>query len=302
MTTRGAARRGGFTLIEMLVVIGLIIALAAIVVAVGPGALEKDRAVAAVNQLQGALQIARSKAVRDGLPRGVRLLANGTLAAEYQYIEAPPVYVPNPAGPGADIHVDFNYSVDGSGRVNGRTCTVSGSALTSDQANQISADSSLQLPTLGTAHRITGATVAGAAPNLSVTLVLATYPDDRLGAATRLRTYHFGLYAPARPLLGEPNFLLPQRSAVDLGPGRSVLPTTAGNYDILFGPGGGVVTPGGAGHVFLWVRDPTRPDNLQQGGEQMLVVVKGQTGALGAAPISFGTDPYEFGRKAVSGN
>ncbi|MBA4067564.1 MAG: hypothetical protein C0501_28415 [Isosphaera sp.] len=293
---RTAARpRRGFTLIEMLVVIGLIVFLAAIVMAIGPGVLEKDRAVAAVNQLEGALQIARSKAVRDNLPRGIRLLPNGTQASEYQYIEAPPVFVPNPVGPAANVYVQFEYTTNAGGQVTSRTCTITG--LTADQAGQIVAGSTLQLPTLGTGHQIT-ATAGGPSP---LTLTLATYPDAQLGAATRFRTYHFGLYAPPRPLLGEPNFLLPQRATVDLAGGRSNLPLSTGNYDILFGPGGNLVTPIGAGHVFLWVRDPTRPDNLQQGGEQLLVVVKGQTGAIGSAPID-PADPYSLGRAKVSGH
>lgn len=298
--TRSAGRRprAGFTLIEMLVVIGLILLLGAIVMAIAPGALERDRASAAVTQLQGALQISRAKAVRDGLPRGIRLLATGAQATEYQYIESPPVFVPNPLGPGANVYVQFDYTAAaaGSGQVTGRTCTITG--LTADQAAQVVADTTLQMPTLGTGFRVTG-TAGGPSP---LTVTLERYPDEQLGAATRWRTYHFGLYAPPRPLLGEPNVLLPDRSAVDLSAGRSVLPATAGNLDILFGPGGNLITPGGAGHVFLWVRDPVRPNNLQQGGEQLLVVIKGQTGAVGGAPIDFGGDPYELGRKAVSGH
>jgi hypothetical protein len=100
-----------------------------------------------------------------------------------------------------------------------------------------------------------------------------------------------------------------------------------GDYDILFIPSGQLSrysVSGGAGHVFLWIRDPNKPegsgrmdpayyggvttpafqDALRRGGEQMIVAVKAYTGAIGVAPVNWpdGTnnDLYLFARQAVS--
>jgi hypothetical protein len=86
------------------------------------------------------------------------------------------------------------------------------------------------------------------------------------------------------------------------------------NYDVLFAPSGQLVrtgSTGAAGQVFLWVRDPTRTAptagslvGFQQGGEQMIVVIKAKTGALGAAPANWDTNSanwYDLAKKAISG-
>ena len=92
---------------------------------------------------------------------------------------------------------------------------------------------------------------------------------------------------------------------------------------------------GGAGHVFLWIRDFTKFPNdgpfpvtppltwntysqsdFQIGGEMMLLAIKAKSGAIGAAPVNWpdgaigitgpppggnNYDPYFFARKAVAG-
>jgi len=90
-------KRAGFTLIEMMVVMALIALLTAMVMLIAPNILDKDRARDAATQLQGALQNARMRAMRDGVPRGVRLIvdpsstgATFTTSSSYQYIEIPP--------------------------------------------------------------------------------------------------------------------------------------------------------------------------------------------------------------------
>jgi hypothetical protein len=207
--------------------------------------------------------------------------------------------------------------------------------LTFSQAEQVRVGSTLFLPTMGTYHGIIGI-AGGAQPQqlpldpakFRVTVVLDQYPDAQMGAGTTLTTYHFGLYGTPRPLLGEPAMQLPKETCVDLNAGVSLpwYPGT-GDYDILFAPSGQTlrtIATGGAGHIFLWVRDPNKvpymspaqvgqPDvnnpvymnALKAGGEQMLVVVKGKSGAVGASPIfwpdSSSNDVYFFARKVVAG-
>jgi len=298
--------RRGFTLIELLVVMALIAGLAAMAMIVAPGAMNKDRAATAVSQIQSALQISRARAIRDGLPRGVRFLWNGSNnVTEYQYIESPPLFVPNPGGPigvapynlpaptGTPPYVQFNYT-PATGAVTNRSCTITG-LNAADQA-QIFPGGTMYLPTLGTWHRFMPGT---AYPNL----VLDSYPDQQLGAETQWRTYHFGLNGGPRALLGEPTVQLPQATCVDLA-----LSSPGGgggqDYDILFAPSGLLVytnSTAGAGQVFLWVRDPAKPANLQQGGEQLIVSIKAKSGGIGAAPVDWGPDPFILAKRSLSG-
>lgn len=293
------SRRGGFSLLEILVVIALLALIAAMVMAVVPGALDKDRASTAVAQLEAAMQISRSRAMRDGLPRGIRLIPQGAapnfISTEYVYIESPPAFVANPGGPSGDSpystttsppasagtnapYVELLYTVAPQpgpptpGSVMTRECRVLG--LAADHVFQLQGcvGGYLRLPTLGTWHKIIGVVPPNTPPqNLTYTLVLlADYPDAQLGAATAWRTYHFGAYGPPRPLLGEGALPLPQKTCVDLRQSAAAAMTpiysqpgyTGVDYDLLFAPGGQLMATaavGGAEHVFLWVRDPDRP-------------------------------------------
>ena len=240
------ARRGGWSLLEILVVIALLALLAAMIMAVVPGALDKDRASTAVSQLEAAMQISRSRAIRDGLPRGIRLLPSGTapniISTEYQYIESPPAFVANPGGPSGDSPYTTTTSPPSSagtnapwvelvytltppsqnglppGQVTARVCRIIG--LADDQAGTLQGAANggyLRLPTLGTWHRIGAVDPASAlSPTRAYTVALEDYPDAQLGAASAWRTYHFGVYLPPRPLLGEGALPLPKNTCVDL--------------------------------------------------------------------------------------
>jgi len=297
--------RRGFTLIELLVVMALIAGLAAMAMIVAPGAMNKDRAATAVSQIQSALQISRARAIRDGLPRGVRFLWNGSNnVTEYQYIESPPLFVPNPGAPigvppytpTTPPYVQFNYT-PATGPVTNRTCTIN--ALDPAHQLQVFAGGTMYLPTLGTWHRF----LTASAPSASMTVTLDSYPDQQLGAETQWRTYHFGLNGGPRALLGEPTLQLPQATCVDLS-----LSSPGGgggqDYDILFAPSGLLVNTSstqGVGQVFLWVRDPAKPANLQQGGEQLIVSIKAKSGGIGAAPVDWGPDPFILAKRSLSG-
>lgn len=98
---RSVAYRSGFTLVEMLVVVAIIVALLGLVAAVAPRFGERQRPSRGAGQLQSWLQIAKQRALRDQRPRGIRLpsvpssITGTTLTAyvtEMQYIEMPEIF------------------------------------------------------------------------------------------------------------------------------------------------------------------------------------------------------------------
>jgi prepilin-type N-terminal cleavage/methylation domain-containing protein len=95
---RPTDRDSGFTLVEMLVVLTIILILAALSVALIPTVGEKQRVGNGASQLQSWLAYARMIALRDKVPTGIRLLPPAqplvnqvgfTLMTQVQYIQQP---------------------------------------------------------------------------------------------------------------------------------------------------------------------------------------------------------------------
>lgn len=93
-TKKIADRRDGFTLIEMLVVIAIILALAALAAAFAPRVSDNQRMTRAVDNLEQWLLTAKMRARRDGLSTGLRFIqAPGDpigFYSQFQYIQQPP--------------------------------------------------------------------------------------------------------------------------------------------------------------------------------------------------------------------
>jgi hypothetical protein len=258
-----------------------------------------------------------------------------------QYLEAPPVMVGDPqtlvakpgdttgANTGNGPRVEFIYQVAGpqmamtdppQGTITNRQCTIR--RLTLDQASQVSQGATLVLPTLGAWSRIlnpiTQLTGPGvdSDPLVDLSVNLDVFPDALLGAGTSFRTYHFGVYGPPVPLIGEPTVQLPQKIAIDMAVSNLPNRGTPGlSYDIMFAPSGQMITSYGASGstgatlsagvsgntaVFLWVRDISKVQNMQptsfspwtfdpaqqqflRGGEQQIVGIR--NGFIGTAPV-----------------
>src|SRR2546427_7500521 len=95
-------RRRGFTLVELLVVLALMLVLAALAVAFVPRMNERAKTPRGVSQLQMWLLVARQWAKRDNIPTGIRLQAgrlypnpavpNSSFVSDLQYIQQPAPY------------------------------------------------------------------------------------------------------------------------------------------------------------------------------------------------------------------
>src|SRR5947208_9329373 len=87
--TPSEAHRPSFTLVEMLVVIGIIALLAALAVLILPSLQNNQRVASGADVVQGQLFIAKQMALRDQQSRGVRLIAGNNGFTSLQLIEQP---------------------------------------------------------------------------------------------------------------------------------------------------------------------------------------------------------------------
>lgn len=270
-------RRPAVTLIELLVVMAIIAGLAALAVAIFPRLQDSQRVAKGADVVQGQLFLAKQMALRDQLPRGLRLVrdpADGGRVHGVQLIEQPQPYVkgqlegvqPAPAPNNGLFLATFGGGPDF--RTGG--AVQAGDFLDLTIANDTS-------PAL---HQV----VSVPSPNQ---LLLRSRP-----AGVNYPCVYRVIRAP-RPMIGESEVNLPRDVIIDLAPGTSIIPADGGNYDVLFAPSGKVVrTAGTQGKVILWLRDP---NNNAMAGEQVLVVVYTRTGAIATHPVNAsGGDPYSY--------
>jgi Tfp pilus assembly major pilin PilA len=106
-------RRRAFTLLELLVVIGIMIALATLAVLFLPNLDRHKGTPNAVTQIHGYFNLAKQSAIRDGSARGIRLIEDSPgsgRVVELQYIEQPEPVAPR--GPGIKIYVRTEQCYD----------------------------------------------------------------------------------------------------------------------------------------------------------------------------------------------
>jgi prepilin-type N-terminal cleavage/methylation domain-containing protein len=274
-------RRAGFTLIELIVVITVIIILAGLALALLPTATDRQRATQGAGMLQGWLLIAKQRALRDQAPRGLRLVidpANPTIVTQCQYIEQPDPMSGGQAmtNPAANAVTFTGVDLTG-GFVNPGDQLVQPGDFFETPIN-----SGLPL------HRITAVT----GPQALTVLANAANP---LPAPTLpAGTSSYRIVRAPRPATGDATLNLPKDIAIDLSlsqPGPGVMVP----YDIVFSPQGALMRQGlGYGRIIMWVRDVSL-DGLQ--GDQTLITVYSRTGLIAgcpANPVNNYATPYTF--------
>jgi prepilin-type N-terminal cleavage/methylation domain-containing protein len=314
---RRAGRRG-FTLVEMLVVIGIFLLLGALTVAFLAN-FRGSSASQATSQLYGWLSQARQRAIRDRNPYGLRLVLNPNNPGQVdqlQYIEQPEdFYIPgifsdvcSATSSNASQYVaigyyspkiqayylaQFSQNVDFTGGFSqdpalwpvqpGDYLEVNGSGKVHRIASKLLGDKdSKGIPFDGVNYFVPPAT-----SNISG-LILVSQPDMPTGTGWQYRVLR-------RPrVVGEDALRLPQGVVIDLGltgsSGYSPLTAAPNGFDILFGPKGQVIGSAAAyDKIILWVRntagvatDPTYDPNL--------VVINTRSGAIASYRVDMTLD------------
>ncbi|HZU38924.1 MAG TPA: prepilin-type N-terminal cleavage/methylation domain-containing protein [Gemmataceae bacterium] len=278
-------RRSGFTLVEMLVALGIILILASLTVAFLPALNDRQRATQGASQVQNALDTARHRALRDGSPRGVRLVVDattasgGSAATTLQFIEQPEDFT------GGNAAVT---AVNSATTPPTATVQLTGAP---DLFGGFGPGSSAYWAVQPGDYFVLGGTnafliVGGPTSSTAGGTTGDTFTINAQGSATMATvsspTPAYAILRAPRVMTGDDPMQLPDKVGVDLAANRSVLSADSHGgqayYDILFDPSGRLLRQGLInGKVILWIRDIT---DANMGGDQTLLTVYARSGLV----------------------
>lgn len=313
--------RPGFTLVELLVVLTIIVILASITAIVLPGILRDGKATRAASTIQGMLLTAKTRAVRDQVPAGVRfIISHDTLTA--------------PAGFQRLVSTELVYVVQPDDLVvSGDSMTISGGNVAVSSIMDFAGGLASALPVAaeqlpvqpgdfielsygGLVTGISQVSSSGTHGSNYDTLTLISNPS------TGFPVTDYRIIRGPRRAVSEDSVKLPTGVAIlmaDVNPSPSLTVQYSLNvpqrsipfgfgaqstlmYEIVFSPSGEVLGQGNPNKdkAVLFVRDMTR-DNLTD-GDPALVVVNVRTGAIGVQPVDASNPPnyYTFTTDARS--
>ena len=308
--------RPAFTLIELLVVMGIMVVIATLGFLFLPN-LNRNKGVPnATTQLEGWIRLSRSQALRNGAPRGIRLIDDGGgHVTSLQYIEQPEPVAPR--GPTVALIVSTSPPAGYVGTwptypypPGSSTTALLSKNWNDDPLNpQVSAGDFLELTgSPNVVAMITG--VSGGTLTLDRVI-------DGTDAAPLTLTDGFRVVRSPRPLQGEPLLQMHKDAYIDLTYG-SPCPTNLApaaetngfanvadwsptkNLDILF-TSSGQVANAPTGQIMLCVRHVDR-DTGGSGSDRLLVIIYTRTGKITAVDWNDvpGTDPFVLGRDGKS--
>ncbi len=305
---RPTSRRVGYTLIELLVAIAIMLALAALAAAFLPRINGNQSLIRSMDQLEQWLLTAKMRAKRDGLPTGLRFNPdpnNPGMFSEAQYIQQPDALSGGSLSaaqtPGSIVYSAGPPPLYLSGGILlsaiSSTVTFGNVDFTNGQPG-IFADylvqpgDSLEIRGGGGVHLI------GGVPTSPTTLMLGGLPYDS-SLVVAAPTTNYRILRQPRLMTGESPLELPNNffidgtnSAVSNIPFRPVVGTPNGGYfEILFSPSGSVVGHGAShGKIYFYVHELNQTDPNQAG----IIAVQTRTGFIGAYNVAPGTDPLSY--------
>ncbi len=323
---RHRPRRAGLTLVELVVVIGIIVILLAIGAAFLPGLQGNQKVQNGVDRVAQWLLIAKGRAKHDGLPTGLRFVVdpnNPTMFSQFVYVQQPDYLFGDPGA--SNVVSAFTDPSPPAGTPSPQVLfTGNPDFIGPDSTNPlVQAGDYLELSGGGTLYAITGVTTSVYSANKQ-SYVALNLSSSFTGPTLNTNTASFGtttwrIIRQPRRLAGEDFLTLPQDIVVDLStmppsqppqvppqvytwsqnvPQRTVGGTTY--YEILFSPTGDVIgQTANSGKVLLWVRDTTVPspsqgDNPTMQGNPTLVAVQVRGGFLGTYPVLPNTDATQY--------
>ncbi len=275
--------RPGFTLVELLVVIGIICVLAAVGYMTLPSLAGDYNRTRSIDALSEWLLTAKMRAKRDGTGTGIRL----TPDASGNFSQVTYVQQPEPLTGGTCTGI-----TNGVATFNGIDLVGPGSGPGAFDS-LVQPGDYLEIQGGGAVHLI-GSVQSSTQLTLANTNVNVTVPAGPIS--------NFRILRSPRVLVGEDIKSLPANLAVNIGaslniPQRNVpasgsAPSTT-FYEILFAPSGSIIGQGtGAGKVILYVQDYNPVGNP---GEPTLIVIDVRSGFIGAFPVGPpGQDPFYY--------
>jgi prepilin-type N-terminal cleavage/methylation domain-containing protein len=294
--THSPTRRPGFTLVELLVVVSIILALTALVLLFGPRLNDDAKVSRASDRLQGWLLVAKQRAVRDRAPRGLRLIYNQAGVTDLFYVEQPD---PITSTYGGTLTVpSWTPYAAPPNNVNNRNNVLLSNILPTIQPGDL-----LEIVEPPSLHNIISATPFPPAAPTGTLLILGSITTpvtpSYVPGMTGFTTTNYRISRRPQPLVGEAQLSMPKDTLID--PAQSRLGPTSNissNVDIMFSPtgqpyvvlynaAGQVAFNGQPGNVILWVRD-----SVGTGKNQLLVLYQ-RSGLIGAHPPDL-TNPNPY--------
>lgn len=311
-------RRGGYTLIELLIVLGIIALLAGLTIAFMPNAASNARESRAAVNLQGWLNIAKQRALRDQAPRGLRLWVTtatfgntpiSNVVTECQYLEQPDDFTggmirnglpaPPPAS-GYNPQATIEMTVDPTNAYG--VANLNNYLDPNMKYWSVQPGDYLEILGSGLMHQVIQVGVPDNNGNIYKNYLVVSPP---LLNPLLTPTPNYRILRSPRPV-GDETLKMPDGTVIDLqtnidfgSPLPPADPTSGfGFVDIVFAPSGQVISRGVTGaNIHLWVRAPD-PNNMTAPGSYYrgaptIVSVFVRTGFVGAyAPAVLPNPPY----------